>query len=104
VGGFFSCWQLRRKTRGRLAAGIADTKVLHQFCETLPLSLVGFAVSAAFVSFGYLDPIYILTALVVGAMGSYRARPRRESARGVTLRGFVERTSVRRSPPTLSHP
>ena len=80
VGGIVSCWRLRRRTGGRLAVSSDDQKLLRWFSETLPLSLVGFGVSAAFVSFAYLDPIYILAAYVTGMNVAFRAVEQRASS------------------------
>ena len=80
VGGAVSCWRLRRRRRGPPADGDPEQRLLNRFAETLPLSLVGFGVSAAFVSFAYLDPIYILAAFLTGIHVAARAKRDRDTA------------------------
>lgn len=65
-GGIRSMRRLRRRLPGSWARGDPDQRLIYYLTIYLPVSIVGFAVAAFFVSFAYLDPLYILMALVVG--------------------------------------
>ena len=92
VCGAASCWRLRRRLRARWARGDREQRLLYSFTQAMPLSIIGFGVSAFFVSFAYLSPIYILAAYVTGMHVAVRERQNRDSAtaqatirQGVTL-------------------
>ncbi len=54
--------------------GDSEERFLYLAAAYLPLALVGFAVTSFFVSFAYLDPIYIVTALMAGLYVSAQAK------------------------------
>lgn len=97
VGLVVSCWRLRRRLRGQWATGDNDQRLLYRFSETLPFSIIGFGVSAAFVSFAYLDPVYILAAYVTGMHVAVRGRLARQPKleRGAVLAASGPRVPVR---------
>lgn len=68
VGGMLSMWRLHRRMppewRNR---GTEDQRFLYYLTGYLPVAFVGFAVTASFVSFAWIQPIYTLAALVTGA-------------------------------------
>ena len=66
IGGVVSSVRLRRRMPARGTTLSDEQRVLYRFSESLPLSFVGFAVSSTFVSFAYMDPLYILAACLVG--------------------------------------
>jgi O-antigen ligase len=66
LGGIVAMRRLRRRLPKRWASGTPDERFLFLATTYLPVSLVGFGVSAAFVSFAFLDLIYILAALMTG--------------------------------------
>lgn len=104
VGSIVACWRLRGRLGKALTRNDAEQRLLRCFTEYLPLSLVGFAVSAFFVSFATMDPIYILAALVTGMYTSVeaaRSRARPDPAVPPrTLRGGTLANSVRREGPS----
>jgi len=65
-GGIVAMRRLRRRLPKGWASGTPDERFLFLATTYLPVSLVAFGVSAAFVSFAFLDPIYILAALMTG--------------------------------------
>ena len=65
-GGIAGCYRIRRRIPGWWRRGAADERFLFQAAVYLPIALLGFAVPAFFVSFAYMDPIYVLAALVSG--------------------------------------
>ncbi|MGH7541653.1 MAG: O-antigen ligase family protein [Gemmatimonadota bacterium] len=66
IGGVVSMRRLRRRLPAAWARGDPDQRLIYYLSIYLPVSIVGFAVAAFFVAFAYLDPLYILMALVVG--------------------------------------
>lgn len=73
-GGIAGCWRLRyRMPRGWRTRGSPEQRFLYLSTIYLPISFIGFAVSATFVSFAWSEPIYILTALVMGIYVAHQA-------------------------------
>ncbi len=65
-GGIGSMRRLRRRLPHAWQRGDPDERFIYYMTVCLPISIIGFAVAAFWVSFAYLDPIYILMAFVVG--------------------------------------
>jgi len=78
VGGIVGMRRLRRRLPKRWASGDQEQRFIYASTLYLPIALVGFAVSAAFVSFAYLDPIYLLAAYVTGIYACAEQRLRQE--------------------------
>ena len=74
VGGIVSLWRLRRRVPRVWATGDPDERFLYHATSYLPVSYVAFTVSAFFVSFAWVDGIYILTAYLVGLHMAVRQR------------------------------
>jgi len=66
IGGIVQCHKLRRQMPRGWARGDPEQRFLYYATLFLPMSLVAFSVGGFLVSFGYLDPIYILAAFVGG--------------------------------------
>lgn len=66
IGGIVACVRIRRRLPRSWLHGDQEQRFLYLTSVYLPISFLGFAVTAFFVSFAYLDPIYILAAYVVG--------------------------------------
>lgn len=79
VGGFVSMVRLRRRLPQAWARGDPEQRFLYGATMYLPISFIGFAATAFFVSFTYQDPIYILAAFVAGVHVSVHDRLRREA-------------------------
>ncbi len=65
-GGIYSIHRLRSRLPRHWARGDPEERFLYLTAMYLPVALVGFAVTAFFVSFAFLDPIYIVAALMTG--------------------------------------
>jgi len=75
LGGLvWSTARLGRRMPSRWATGTFDERVPYHATRCIPVATVAFAASGAFVSFAYLDPIYILAALTAGILVLTRAR------------------------------
>jgi O-antigen ligase len=72
--------RLRRKIPRGWAQGNQEQRFLHLATQYLPVAGIGFAFTAFFVSFAYLDPIYILGAFSAGLSTCVADRLAREQA------------------------
>jgi O-antigen ligase len=68
LGGAVSARRLRRRMPPQWEFGTFEERFLYFSTIYLPISFVAFAVTCTFVSFAYLDPLYILAALLAGVM------------------------------------
>jgi hypothetical protein len=68
--------KLRKRLPRHWARGDPEERFLFYAGQYFLVALVGFAVTAFFVSFAYLDPIYILAAFMSGLYVSVDARMR----------------------------
>jgi O-antigen ligase len=66
LGGIVAMGRLRRRLPRNWAVGDPEQRFLYLATSYLPVALTGFAASAFFVSFTFLDPIYILAAFMTG--------------------------------------
>jgi O-antigen ligase len=73
------CYLLRRRMRG-WEAGDAEQRFLYYMALYMPVAFLGFAVGGSFVSFAYLDLIYVLVAFLGGLHVSYQHRLLKEAA------------------------
>ncbi len=73
-GGIVAMHRLRSRMPRHWARGDPEERFLYLTAMYLPVAIVGFAVTSAFVSFAYLDPIYILAALMTGLYVSVEAK------------------------------
>jgi O-antigen ligase len=80
LGGIIGMRRLRRRLPKQWAKGDREQRFIYASTLYLPVALAGFAVSAAFVSFAYLDPIYLLATYVTGIYTCAQDRLRRERA------------------------
>jgi len=75
-GGIWAMMRLRARLPKHWARGDPEQRFLHLMTLYLPVALLGFAVTSFFVSFAYLDPIYIVAALMAGLYVSVEAKLR----------------------------
>lgn len=68
LGIIWSMTRLGRRLPRAWRDGNFDQRALYHATRYIPLATIGFAVSGAFVSFAYMDPIYFLAALSVGVL------------------------------------
>lgn len=76
LGGIGGMARLRRRAPQAWATGDSEERFLFQAPLYLSIAFFGFAVAAFFLSFAYLDPIYILSALAAGLYASTRRKIR----------------------------
>ena len=93
-GGIVAMLRIRRRIPRRWASGDPEERFLFYCAQYIPVSLVGFAVTAFFVSFAYMDIIYLLAALMAGLYISMEAKRRHGPPFAATA--FVKRP-VRRT-------
>ncbi len=74
VGCIVGPWLLRRRMPPDWAKGGWEERFLYQAGLYLPLAALGFAVTSFFVSFAWLDPVYVLAAFNIGLIMSVRAK------------------------------
>ena len=74
VGGIVGMIRLRRRLPARWARGAWEEQFIYYTAVYLPIALIGFSVTASFVSFAYNDPIYLLAAYMSGLYVVARAR------------------------------
>jgi O-antigen ligase len=79
-GGIAQCVRLRRRIPREWEKGDQEQRFLVATSLYLPIAIVGFATGGFFVSFAYLDPIYVLIAFVGGLHISVAERLRREAS------------------------
>ena len=70
LGCIIAPWRLRRRIPDSWESGTWEQRFLSQLAIYLPLSAIGFAAPAYFVSFAYLDPIYMLVAITAGLIAA----------------------------------
>jgi O-antigen ligase len=73
-GGILSMRKLRSRLPKYWARGDPEERFLYAAAMYLPVALVGFGVASFFVSFAYLDPIYIVAALMAGMYVAVEAK------------------------------
>jgi O-antigen ligase len=72
--------RLRKQMPREWAKGDSEQRFLLAATMYFPIALIGFAVGGFFVSFAYLDPVYVLVSFVGGLQVSHAERLRRDSA------------------------
>ena len=77
VGGIVGMTHLRRRLPPTWMHGDPEERFLYLATLHLPLALVGFAITAFFLSFAYLDLIYVLAAFVAGTYVAVKDKARR---------------------------
>ena len=60
--------RLSKRLRGRAAPDRQTAVLFDSLLHYLPVSFIGFAVSGTFLSFAYMDPVYLLSAISAGAL------------------------------------
>lgn len=78
-GSMFGLFRLRRRLPRSWLHGDAEERFLYQAATHLPIAFIGFAISGTFVSFAYLDLVYILAAFTAGLYVSVEGKLRRGS-------------------------
>jgi O-antigen ligase len=66
IGGIFAPLRLRRRLASSWRRGTDSERFLYGATSFLAVAMVGFAVTSFFVSFAWMDPIYVLAAFLTG--------------------------------------
>jgi O-antigen ligase len=77
-GGIAGMLKLRRRMPTAWKAGDVEQRFLYNGCTYLAVSLLVFSVTCFFLSFAYMDQIYIMSALMAGLYAAARNRLARE--------------------------
>jgi O-antigen ligase len=107
LGSIVQCHKLRRQMPQGWARGDPEQRFLYNASLFLPVSLLAFSVGGFLVSFGYLDPIYILAAFVGGLQTSVDKRMSEElhyQNSGLPAEPLVKRRHRGGLPPTPAGP
>jgi O-antigen ligase len=84
-GGIWSMIRLRARLPKHWVRGNPEERFLYLTTLYIPVALLGFAVTSFFVSFAYLDPIYIIAALMAGLYVSVDAKLKSRPASAVAV-------------------
>lgn len=85
VGGVVGPLRLRRRLPKAWRHGEQDQRFIYAATSYLPISMLGFIVTATFVSFAYLDPVYVLLAFVSGLYACADAALKKRTPTAATL-------------------
>ena len=66
IGGIFGPLRLRRRLPRSWRRGTDEERLIYGATTFLPLGMIGFAVTSFFVSFAWMDPLYIMAAFLTG--------------------------------------
>lgn len=78
AGGVFGMRRLGRRIPRYWASGTREQRFLFHAPAALSLAMLGFAIGATFLSFAWLEIVYIVTAFIIGTYASVAAVVRRE--------------------------
>jgi O-antigen ligase len=98
IGGIGSMWRLRRRLPARWVNGDAEERFLYLGSLYLMLAMIGFAVTSAFLSFAWVDTVYIISAFMIGLHVSVRQKLRANSPIKVTRRPHLRGASPKPRP------
>lgn len=98
VGGIGSMRRLRKRLPRGWLHGTPEQRFLYSMTIYLPVSFIGFAVAAFWVSFAWIEPVYFLAAFVVGVHISVTALLKQSPGSGPG-RAAPRRGSLGRVPP-----
>jgi O-antigen ligase len=66
IGGIFAPQRLRRRLPKSWDRGTRSERFIYGATSFFPVSMIGFAVTSFFVSFAWMDPVYLMAALLTG--------------------------------------
>lgn len=85
LGGIVAMLRLRRRLPRSWRRGTDAECFLYESTTFFTLALIGFAVTAFFVSFAWMDTLYIMAALMTGLYAAARQQRRREGQEATVL-------------------
>ena len=78
--GIFGPLKLRRRLPKSWRRGTKPERFIYGMTNFLPVSMVGFAVSSFFVTFAWMDPVYVMAAFLSGLYVATRVQMEEESS------------------------
>ncbi len=91
LGGIGAMWRLRKRLPAQWISGSAQQRFVYLGTLYLMLAMIGYAVTSTFLTFAWLDPVYILGAFMVGlyvaAQDELRRLPGSHAAPRMPARG-----------------
>jgi len=79
AGGIFGPLRLRRRLPKSWRRGTESERFIYGATAFLPVAMIGFVVTSFFVSFAWMDPVYVLAAFLTGLYVSARAQMQEEA-------------------------
>jgi O-antigen ligase len=76
LGGVVAPLRLRRRLPQSWRRGTPSEQFIYAATSFFPLAMIGFAITSFFVSFAWMDPVYLMAALLTGLYVSARAQAR----------------------------
>ena len=74
MGAIVAPLRLRRRLPRSWLRGSAAERFIYGATSFFPLAMIGFAVTSFFVSFAWMDPVYLMAALLTGLYVAARAQ------------------------------
>jgi O-antigen ligase len=82
IGGIFAPLRLRRRLPKSWHRGTQSQRFIYGATSFFPLAMIGFAVPSFFVSFAWMDTVYLMAALLTGLYIATRVQFREEDSNG----------------------
>lgn len=82
IGGIFSPLRLRRRLPKSWRRGTESERFIYSATSFFAVAMVGFAVTSFFVSFAWMDPVYLMAALLTGLYVAARVQIEGEASSG----------------------
>jgi O-antigen ligase len=100
LGGIGAMWRLRKRMPRQWAqrSAAAEERFLYLGSLYLMLAMIGYAVTSSFLTFAWLDPVYILGAFMVGLLVAVRQRLSRAPAMPLAGHAHVAGRPMRGAP------
>jgi O-antigen ligase len=83
IGGIIGPLRLRNRLPKSWRRGTGSERFIYNSTSLFPVAMVGFAVTSFFVSFAWMDPVYLMAALLTGLYVSTRKQLLEESRAGI---------------------
>jgi O-antigen ligase len=93
AGGIFGPLRLRRRLPRSWRRGTKPERFIYSMTNFLPVSMIGFTVSSFFVTFAWMDPVYVMAAFLTGLYVATRVQMEEEgSGSHGAVPGILSRT------------
>jgi O-antigen ligase len=95
IGGIFSPLRLRRRLPKSWQRGTESERFIYNATSFFAVAMVGFAVTSFFVSFAWMDPVYLMAALLTGLYVAARVQIEGESSGGSRANAQIAPSNLR---------